>query len=191
MTIDLSTLPIGADSSAQDIVTARLELIAITPAMVRAELAGSSKFSELIHAEVPHEWPHEYWDTHALEYLLDKMARSPNCHGWGRYVAVKAREGARRVLAGSCGATLPIEWNDDVEIGYGFIPSFQGFGYATEAVAALVSWIFQHPHVRSIKAQTFPHLQSSLRVLAKNGFQPAGPGPEEGTVLFRKWRDGL
>jgi RimJ/RimL family protein N-acetyltransferase len=64
-----------------------------------------------------------------------------------------------------------------------------GFGYATEAVAALISWIFRYPHVRSIHAQTFPHLHPSLRVLAKNGFEPAGTGFEEGTVLLRKWRN--
>ena len=82
----------------------------------------------------------------------------------------------------------PIELNDDPEIGYGMLPAFQRCGYATEAVAALIAWIFSHPHVRSVNAQTFPHLERSLGVMVKNGLQFAGPGPgpEEGTVLLSK-----
>ena len=77
------------------------------------------------------------------------------------------------------------------ELGYWIAHASWGCGYATEAVTALVEWIFSHPHIRSVNAQTFPHLQPSLRVLAKNGFQfvGPGPGPEEGTILFRKSRE--
>ena len=95
------------------------------------------------------------------------MTRYPNSHGWGRYIALKPTMDGRRILIGTCGATLPIELNDDPEIGYGMLPAYQRRGYATEAVAALIAWIFFHPHVRSVNAQTFPHLQPSLGVLAK------------------------
>jgi RimJ/RimL family protein N-acetyltransferase len=68
---------------------------------------------------------------------------------------------------------------------------FQKRGYATEATAAFIAWIFEHPHIRSVNAQTFPHLHGSVRVLMKNGFEfvGSGPGPEEGTVLYRKFRE--
>jgi ribosomal-protein-alanine N-acetyltransferase len=181
---------IGVELSTQDIVTPRLELIPITMEMVQTGFARSPEFGRLVNAEVPAEWPPEGWDADAFNYVIDKMTRYPNARGWGRYIAVKVPDGGRRILAGTCGATLPIELNDDPEIGYGMLPSFQRCGYATEAVAALVAWIFEHPHVRSVNAQTFPHLQPSIRVLAKNGFEFAGPGPgpEKGTILFRKQR---
>jgi [ribosomal protein S5]-alanine N-acetyltransferase len=181
--MDLST-----PNAIPDIVSERLDLIAITPAMLRADFAKSPTFSQLINAHVPAEWPSDGWDENAYNYLLEKMEKYPNSRDWSRYIAVKAEPGKHRVLAGGCGLLGPIELTDDPEIGYGLLGEFQHRGYASEAVAALVEWIFSHPHIRSVNAQTFPNHQPSLRVLARSGFQSAGPGPEEGTILFRKWR---
>lgn len=191
MTLETTNSSIGVEASTPDILTPRLELMAITLEMIRAGFAKSPDFAELVNAELPVDWPPADWDDHAYEYMVDKMTRYPNSHGWGRYIALKPTEGGRRILIGTCGATLPIELNDDPEIGYGVLPAYQRRGYASEAVAALIEWIFSHPHVRSVNAQTFPHLQPSLGVMAKNGFQfvGPGPGPEEGTVLYRKWRE--
>lgn len=191
MTLEAIDSLMGVESSTPDILTPRLELIAITLEMIRTGFAKSPHFAELVNAELPPDWPPTDWDDHAYEYVVDKMTRYPNSHGWGRYIALKPQHDGRRILIGTCGATLPIELNDDPEIGYGILPAYQRCGYATEAVAALIDWIFSHPHVRSVNAQTFPHLQPSLRVMAKNGFQfvGPGPGPEEGTVLYRKSRE--
>jgi [ribosomal protein S5]-alanine N-acetyltransferase len=191
MTQEAISSSIGVELSTQDIVTPRLELIAITMEMIQTGFARSPEFGRLVDAEVPEDWPPEGWDEDAFNYVIDKMTRYPEARGWGRYIAVKAPDGGRRILAGTCGATLPIELNDDPEIGYGLLPAFQRCGYATEAVAALIVWIFEHPHVRSVNAQTFPHLEPSIRVMVKNGFEFAGhgPGPEEGTILFRKQRE--
>ncbi len=191
MILETTTSSIGVEASTPDILTLRLELIAITLEMIRAGFAKSPDFAKLVNAELPADWPPADWDDHAYEYMVDKMTRYPNSHGWGRYVALKPTQAERRILIGTCGATLPLELNDDAEIGYGILPAFQRRGYATEAVAGLIAWIFSHPHVRSVNAQTFPHLQGSLGVMAKNGFQfvGPGPGPEEGTVLFRKLRE--
>lgn len=158
--------------------------------MLRADFAKSPAFSQLTNAEIPSGWPGEGWDENAYNYLLDRMEKYPACRDWSRYIAVKAGPGGRRTLAGGCGLLGPIELTDDPEIGYGLLPEFQRRGYATEAVAALVEWIFEHPHIRSVNAQTFPDHQPSLRVLERSGFQFAGPGPgpEEGTILFRKMR---
>jgi [ribosomal protein S5]-alanine N-acetyltransferase len=191
MTLEAIKPSIRAEASTPDILTPRLALVSIVPEMLRADFAKSPEFPALIDAEVPSGWPSDGWDEDAYNYLLERLEKYPNYRGWSRYVVVKAPEGGRRTLAGGCGLLGPIELTDDPEIGYGLLSEYQRCGYATEAVAALVEWIFSHPHVRSVNAQTFPHLQPSLRVLAKNGFQFAGsgPGPEEGTILFRKWRE--
>ena len=186
----LSGSVFSAPGNTDDILTTRLELIAITPETLQADRTKSPAFSQLIAADVPAEWPPSDWDDHAFDYLNDKFTRYPDSRGWIRYIAVKS-DGNPRLLVGSCGATLPIETSDDIEIGYGLLPSFQRLGYGSEAVAALMEWIFQFPHVRSVNAQTFPHLEPSIRLLTRLGFQPAGPGPgpEEGTILFRKFRE--
>jgi [ribosomal protein S5]-alanine N-acetyltransferase len=196
MTLATPNPPIGADTSmqdlsTQDILTPRLALVAITPEMLRADFAKLPEFAGLIDAQVPTTWPSDGWDEDAYNYLLTRMEKYPDYRGWSRYIVLKAPEGGRRTLAGGCGLLGPIELTGDPEIGYGLLPEFQRQGYATEAVAALVEWIFQHPHVRSVNAQTFPDHKGSLAVLARIGFQLAGtgPGPEEGTILFRKFRE--
>jgi len=179
------------EASTPDILTPRLALVAIVPEMLRADFAKSPEFPGLIDAEVPDGWPSDGWDDDAYNYLIERFEKYPDYRGWSRYIVVKAPEGGRRTLAGGCGLLGPIELTDDPEIGYGLATQFQRCGYATEAVAGLIEWIFSHPHVRSVNAQTFPHLQPSLRVMVKNGFHFVGPGsgPEEGTVLYRKWRE--
>jgi RimJ/RimL family protein N-acetyltransferase len=195
MTVEARKPTLAVEAATPDILTPRLELIAITLEMMRAGFAKSPDFAGLVNAELADGWPPEDWDDHAYEYVIDKMTRYPNSHGWGRYIALKPAPvetagPGRRILIGTCGATLPLELNHDPEIGYGVLPAYQRRGYASEAVVALIEWIFSRPHVRSVNAQTFPHLKASLGVLAKNGFQfvGPGPGPEEGTILFRKWR---
>jgi RimJ/RimL family protein N-acetyltransferase len=189
MTLALSNSPIGADFSTQDILTERLALVAVTPEMLRADFSKSPEFSRLIHAEVPSTWPSDGWDEDAYNYLLTRLEQYPNYRGWSRYIMVKADQAGGRTLAGGCGLLGPIELTDDPEIGYGLLSEFQRQGLATEAVDALTSWIFEHPHVKSVNAQTFPDHATSLRVLAKSGFQPAGAGREEGTILFRRFRE--
>jgi hypothetical protein len=93
-----------------DIQTPRLELIAITLEMMQAVLAKSPDFAQLVDAEIPAEWPPTEWDQQAFEYVIDKMTRYPDSYGWGRYIALKQPNGTRRVLIGTCGATLPLEF---------------------------------------------------------------------------------
>jgi ribosomal-protein-alanine N-acetyltransferase len=193
MTLETLYSPLGADTSAPDttpdISTGRLDLIALTPEILRADFSKSAGFPKLINAQVPDTWPSEGWDDNAYTYLLTRMEKYPSYRGWSRYIAVKPAAGGSRILAGGCGLLNPVELSDDPEIGYGLLPEFQHRGYATEAVAALVAWIFSHPHVRSVNAQTFPDHRGSLGVLDRQGFRFVGPGPEEGTVLYRKSRE--
>jgi ribosomal-protein-alanine N-acetyltransferase len=185
MTFERQQLPLGLSTG--EIVAERLALIAITPEMLRADFAKSATFAELLDAEVPTSWPSDGWDEDAYNYLLTRMEKYPYYRGWSRYIVIQAA--GRRTLAGGCGLLGPVELTDDPEIGYGLLPEYQRQGYATEAVAALVDWIFQHPHVKSVNAQTFPEHAASLGVLARLGFREAGPGPEAGAVLFRRYRD--
>jgi ribosomal-protein-alanine N-acetyltransferase len=148
--------------------------------------------ADALQVHVPAEWPPEHWDQDAIQYLLRKMDADPAARGWARYIVLNPVDPSARILIGSCGATGPITPgpnaapNEEPEIGYSILPSFQRQGYCTEAVLALCAWIFAHPGTASICAQTLPHLQPSIRVLEKCGFHFAGPGKEEGAILYRK-----
>jgi RimJ/RimL family protein N-acetyltransferase len=71
-----------------------------------------------------------------------------------------------------------------VAIGYSVLRQYQGLGYASEAVEALVRWAFSHGDVDRVIAEVANDNQRSIRVLEKTGFHPAGKGSEEGTLLY-------
>lgn len=74
-----------------------------------------------------------------------------------------------------------------VEIDYGINSIYQGRGYMTEGVGALVDWAFTHPGCRQVTAFTLPGNIASRKVLVKNGFIEIGSKGEE--IEYRKTRD--
>jgi [ribosomal protein S5]-alanine N-acetyltransferase len=174
----------------EDILTPRLDLIAVTPESLhvqqrnsrhmRAELAAS------IGASVPDEWPHEHWEPHVFEYLLKLFVETPEAIGWCRYLALRDMSSGSRTIIGSFGSGLPKAETGEAEIGYGILPNWQRQGFAPEAVTAMLPWLQTRRQIRAFVAQTFPDLRGSIRVLKKCGFEPAGLGFEDGTILFRR-----
>ncbi len=185
-----------------DILTERLMLVAMTRESLLCQLASSAndgggpdreaemraELGRLLTAQVPEGWPHENWEPHVCEYLLKLIEGDSEAAGWCRYLMV--REGEGRILVGTFGAGFPRADAGESEIGYGLLPAWQRQGYAVEAVMAMLPWLESRrrsgQQIRAFVAQTFPHLRGSIRVLEKCGFEAAGAGFEEGTILFRK-----
>jgi RimJ/RimL family protein N-acetyltransferase len=74
------------------------------------------------------------------------------------------------VAVGTIGFFGPPDERGQVTIGYGLVPGARGFGYATEAVGALVAFCRSCDHVRVMLADTDHDNTASQRVLEKNGF---------------------
>ena len=72
-----------------------------------------------------------------------------------------------------------------VEIGYGILEEYQGCGYATEAVGAVVGWALKQPGVTRVEAETELGNRASQRVLEKCGFVPSGVIGDEGPHFVR------
>ena len=72
------------------------------------------------------------------------------------------------------------------EIGYGIVEDYQGYGYATEAVSALVDWALNQPGATCVTAETEETNIASQKVLSKAGFMPTGEIGEEGPLYVRK-----
>lgn len=142
-----------------------------------------SALGAALRAEIPAEWPHENWEQHVLEYLLNLISESPEASGWCRYLLLRHAGG--RTLIGSFGCGFPNAETGEAELGYGLLPASQRQGFAAEAVAAMIPWLQSQRPIRAFIAQTFPSLYGSIRVLEKCGFHPAGTGFEEGAVLYR------
>ena len=68
-----------------------------------------------------------------------------------------------------------------VEIGYGIYPEYEGQGFMTEAVTAVVKWAANQPCVNRIEAEAEEDNFASIRVLKKAGFIPTGKIGKKGT----------
>jgi RimJ/RimL family protein N-acetyltransferase len=174
----------------EDVRTPRLDLVAVTPESILCQVGFGPNMrfdlGAIVGAGVSNEWPHENWDPHVLDYLLNLFTESPEAIGWCRYLVLRESDSSSRTLIGTFGAGFPKAETGEAEIGYGILPTWQRQGYAAEAVTAMLPWIQTRRVIRGFVAQTFPHLRGSIRVLEKCGFEPAGAGFEEGAVLFRR-----
>ena len=65
-----------------------------------------------------------------------------------------------------------------VELGYGLEKEFEGQGYMTEAVGAMLDWAFAQKDVYAFEAETAPENRASQCILEKHKFTPAGQGTE-------------
>ena len=79
---------------ADDLVTSRLVLIAITPASAASEKANDGRLAEITGAAVPGAWPPEHWEPHVFDLLLERFAADPSDVGWHRYVALRDGDGS-------------------------------------------------------------------------------------------------
>jgi RimJ/RimL family protein N-acetyltransferase len=116
------------------------------------------------------DWAEDFPDDGDLVIarLLHRTGPPPIDHDqlWGHYQVIETATGLVVGGVGLFGAPR----HGQTEIGYGIVPSRQGRGYATEAVATLVSLAFAHADV-AIVANPDPGNLASRRVLEKAGFQ--------------------
>ncbi|BFG70985.1 GNAT family N-acetyltransferase [Sediminibacterium sp. KACHI17] len=62
----------------------------------------------------------------------------------------------------------------EIEIGYGTYDEFQGNGYMTEMVSAIIEWAKMQNAVKSITASTNKENEASFKVLLRNNFIKVG-----------------
>jgi RimJ/RimL family protein N-acetyltransferase len=121
--------------------------------------------------------------TRAIGMKIERMAEAdPSDHRWLTYwLIVVDEDGFGAGMAGFKG--VPDEMGE-VEIGYGIDRAYQGRGYMSEAVCALIEWAFQDDRCRSIIAPDTERTNiASNRVLEKVGMQVYGE-----SANARSWR---
>jgi RimJ/RimL family protein N-acetyltransferase len=168
--------------------TARMELIASSAVLLKAELRSSGYLSVLLNAVVMDGWPPETWKLAAEEFMA-RIEKHPGLAGWLNWYWVLV-EGDRRTLIGSGGFT-GAPFNGEAMVGYAVLKPYQGRGYGSEAVSALANWAFARPGVQRIVAETNHTNKKSIRLLEKCGFEYAGKGFERDTIRYvmpkEKW----
>jgi len=166
--------------------TSRLDLIAATVAHLDAELDSPAQLGALLRVEVPDGWPPGEYDRPAIEFFRARMLENPAAAGrYGWYAVLRSSSEQRATLVGAGGYFGPPDGDGIVEVGYSVLAAFEGRGYATEIVRALVAHAFSHPGVVRVIARTRPENIGSVKVLERCGFTLAGPGDGPGSVEYR------
>lgn len=170
----------GAITLGVKLTTRRLELVAATPELLRAELVGSARLAALLGVRAPEVWPPPLNSDETLRYALRFLEAGPERAGWMSWYFVLREP---RILVGQGGYCGRPE-SGTVEVGYSVLEAHQRRGYATEAVRALVERAFAEPGVDTVIAHTLPGLAPSIRVLERLGFRLTGPGAEQGSIRY-------
>ncbi len=132
--------------------------------IIRAFNAGDSEFIlELVNTP---SWLKYIGDRNistvedACHYLEKGPVKSYSMHGFGLYCVV-LQEGS--IPVGMCGL-IKRETLDDVDIGFAFLPQYEGKGFATESTKAVLD-VAKKINLKRIVAITLPENERSIRLL--------------------------
>lgn len=101
--------------------------------------------------------------------IEEMIGRSPGeAGGWVQF-SVEERETGR--LVGDVGLSPADGEPGVIKVGYTTSPAFQGRGYATEAVKALIAYAFETLEADVVRAYASAENYSSIRVAEKAGMQ--------------------
>lgn len=102
----------------------------------------------------------------ARQYLQNGPMTSYRQHGFGLY---RTDLTETQTPIGMCGL-IKRDGLDDVDLGYAFLPAYEGQGYATEAASAMMTHA-QQLGIPRVVAITAPDNERSIRVLEKIGLR--------------------
>ena len=153
-----------ADTDFQRLVTERLVLRRSVPEEAGAIAAYRSD---------PDVYRYQGWDRtdeEGIRAAIEEMAgRAPGEPGGWVQLSVDERESGR--LVGDIGLAPTEDEPGVIEIGYTIAPAFQGRGYASEAVGALVAYAFDALGAHVVRAYASPENLPSIRVAEKAGLR--------------------
>ena len=140
---------------------------------------SDSEMENLILVELNTETKREYTE------MLEGCKQNSEQRIWHAVWNMQLNDGTNRSVGDL--SFKGLDSNGLVEIGYGIKKEYEGRGYMTEAVAAMVGWAREQIGVNYIEAETEPDNKASQRVLEKNGFHLNGIMGDEGPrYIFQK-----
>lgn len=157
--------------------TRRLTLIPLTLADLQTGLASLNQLSGSVGVPVVASL-FEGVVQCAVRMKVEKMRQAAaKLHPWFTYWLIVID--AENIGAGMVGFKGNPGADGKAEIGYGIDPIFQGRGYMTEAVRAMIAWAFSHPDCHAVTAtNVLAGNLASQKVLLRNGFSETGHSEE-------------
>src|SRR3954451_21413628 len=155
------------------ITTPRLELVPLTPPLLRAVAGGDlAEVERRLEGPVGAGWE----EGVPAEYRLKQLAADPSEQPW--LVRAVLAVTPRRVV-GSIGFHAPPDAQGRVEIGYDIVAGERRKGYAREAVHALLDCAWATGRARICVASVSPDNVPSLGLIRAFGFRRVGEQMDE------------
>ncbi|MCH4825254.1 GNAT family N-acetyltransferase [Planococcus halocryophilus] len=146
------------------IQTERLTLVTFTIDMMEAAITNSLELAKISAFKVADGYPSELYKE-IIPYKLKRYSLYPKEVEWEGIIIHKADH----TIIGDMGFRPKEEAEEQLELGYSIVPSYQGFGYATEMALAMVKWGLEQRGVKNIVASCDTSNIASIRVLQKAG----------------------
>ncbi|WP_319501620.1 GNAT family N-acetyltransferase [uncultured Draconibacterium sp.] len=108
-----------------------------------------------------------YSEEEARVYICEKMYPQLKKEGYGNYVVIRK---ADNVKMGTCGL-FDRDGLEGIDIGFAFLPEFEGQGYAFEAAEKLKNVGIEEFKINNITAITAKYNLRSQRLLEKLGLK--------------------
>ena len=163
--------------------TSRLEITPLSAEGIEALIGGDGeRLRTLAGAEFPRPAAPPPYMADSLPVVLARLRRHPEESEWWNWIIVRrdTREAVGAIALGgrpdAAGAVL---------IGYAMYPGSEGNGYATEAVRAMMEWVFAQPGVRTVRALAPVWNTPAVHVAEKVGMRPVASNEDDevGEVL--------
>ena len=159
----------------------RLDLVLMSPALMRALLAGDwDQAGRLLGAPIPGQWRGEDWRW--LGQRPGQAEADPSAMPWlPRVLLLRPADDSRQqpLVVGDAGFHGQPDGDGRVEIGYKVIDGHRRRGYAEEAVRALMAWATAEQGVTRFRASISPQNAPSLNLIRKLGFTEASTGQHD------------
>jgi len=128
-------------------------------------------------------------NIHSLEdagnYLLNGPLKSYKDHGFGLCLVQLREDGIPIGIAG----LLKRDYLDCPDLGYAFLPEYEGKGYAFESANAIIQQSKEYLGLERIQAIVLPENERSIHLLEKLGMKDQGmhefPGQKSVLRLFQ------
>ena len=103
----------------------------------------------------------------AEKYIADRIVKNYIDHGLVLYLVELKTSGT---AIGLCGL-IKRDTLEDIDIGFAFLPEYNGFGYAFEAAISTLQFAFESLEINRLVAITTPDNINSIKLLEKIGMQ--------------------
>jgi aminoglycoside 6'-N-acetyltransferase len=117
-------------------------------------------------------WEAPYSLAQAAQFVEEMKARTPGEPGQWYQVAVQQKAGGD--LIGDCAFQRLAEDPRQAEVGFTLARSFQGQGYASEVMTALLDYLFGELRLHRVRANCDPQNRASIRLLERVGMRHEG-----------------